>query len=89
MANCINLSVKDCLTIGGNFIFNENNINESGRVKGIIDQSEPVRLFFMNSEEKKAANIFLDKRLNSIKDVFIKYDLDINAFHFITNNIYK
>ena len=54
-----------------------------------MDQSEPVRLFFMNSEEKKAANIFLDKRLNSIKDVFIKYDLDINAFHFITNNIYK
>ena len=89
MANCINLSVEDCLTIGGNFIFNENNINESGRVKGIMDQSEPVRLFFMNSEEKKAANIFLDKRLNSIKDVFIKYDLDINAFHFITNNIYK
>ena len=89
MANCINLSVKDCLTIGGNFIFNENNINESGRVKGIMDQSEPVRLFFMNPEEKKAANIFLDKRLNSIKDVFIKYDLDINAFHFITNNIYK
>lgn len=88
LAKCINLSVNDCLTIGGNFIFKKNDINESGRVKGVVDLKEPVKLYFLDKEEKKSANLLLDKRLNSIKDAFIKYDLNIKTFHSITNNIY-
>ena len=89
MGNCMNLSQDDCLSIGGDFSFNQSDVNENGRVRGTIDQQEPVSLYFMEEKTKKNANKLLDKRLHSIKDVFIKYGLDMNAFHVITSNMYQ
>lgn len=86
--SCINLSIGDCTSIGGSFNYNKSEVNENNIVKGVLIQQESVQLYFMSEETKKNANSILDDRLISIKEVFIKYNLDINAFNSITSNLY-
>ena len=86
---CINLTIDDCQSIGGSFSFQDSDVDDNDIVKGKIIQEEDVLLHFMTEETIKTGNQFLLELLSYIKEIFAKYKLDINAFHLITQNLYK